>query len=804
MRRSKNVIICRVVIFSTLFIHFFDHSKNTSVSAQPYQPYGTYIGTDRYDRIGYFLSDLGDVNHDGYDDFAIASYHEEYDDWGGVWLILGKAGGYQKDLSLNVVADAHFKGSYIGHHVGVAVGSKGDVNGDGYDDILIGGDDGEAENKPGHAYLIFGKSSANWGNNFILEDQADASFDGENVYGQAGFWVDIIGDLNGDGCDEFLVGAHLNGMAGTAYLFKGKSSGWQRHIPLANADATFVSSVEDSRVGSCVRQVGDVNHDGIPDFAIGAGGIGKVYLFFGRSSINWGQNFSLSNADVIFTEENTMIRTWTGVGLKIAPAGDVNGDGYDDFLIGDQGYGGNEGGDGRGRVYLIFGKATGSWVKDTDLSQSNVSYTGEVPLDEAGYSISGGFDHNNDGFSDFLIGAVYNDQNGYNAGKVYLINGKRSGWQSSINLSDVTAFFLGEGADSHFGFAVSGVGNVNSFGGDDFTISAAYYHWNWYGKVYLYLGRSTNQIVNGFVYYNTDVPVADVTILVNGEPVTQTDVSAYYSFSVSAGEDVTVTPSKPSGEDIGETTVTSYDAALVARSVVKLESLNASQIKVADVDKSGIITMYDAVQIARYAVGAGGGAYVGDWIFEPESLVFTDVQDNYEDQNFQAMVMGDVDGSWNPGLPKIIGADVVSPLWDKSFSINHDTLTLFFSVNDPVPLLSFDLALEYDKTALNFLAIKKGTTGETFQIFSSLDGEGLRAGGFCIEPVEHPGQLILIQFRMTKPVQDIGPVTLRRLQFNRDILGGTIVLWHGEESISSRPTFFLYRNYPNPFNSSTT
>ncbi len=797
MRISINMMICRIFIFWTLVIHFFNNEKYPSVYAQSLV--ATYIGTNKMDRAGYYLSPVGDVNADGYDDFIIGGSHvNTYD--GAAWLILGRTDGFLFNTSLNDV-DACFRGKNEGDEVGISIGSRGDINGDGFDDILIGAAQSGSE-LPGHAYIIFGKASVDWGTEFILEDHADASFIGEHNLSFAGLSVDIIGDLNGDGYDEFLIGApdELGISGGKAYLFKGKSSGWQRNIPVTDADASFHGEGQKDRAGYMVKGVGDVNGDGIPDFAIGAFGIGRVYLFFGRSSINWGKDFALGNADVIFTEENSNLY---GVGFRIASAGDVDGDGFDDLLISDYSYD-----DIRGKVYLIFGKSTGSWSKNINLSQSDVSYIGEADGDQAGYFVNGDFDCNEDGLSDFLIGAMYNDQIYNGAGKAYLIKGKRSGWQSTVQLNTIAGTFYGDEEMGNFGFAVSGAGDVNDDGTDDFIISAAWwgdpYGGYGEGKIYLYLGVSIKRRLEGYVYYYTNVPVADVTVSVNGNPVTQTGVLAYYSLIVFAGEDVKVMPSKPSGEDIGETTITSYDAAITARSVVKLESLDADQIRVADVDESGSVTMYDAVQIARYAVGVGGGVHVGDWIFKPDSLVYADIQYNYEGQNFEAMVMGDVDGSWSPGLPKIGEFFMDTSVWDKSFSIEQDTLTLIFSVKEPIPLLSFDMALEYDERALDFLAIKKGTIGEPFQIFSSLDGKGLRAGGFCTEPVEEPGQLILIQFRMTKPVQDIGPVTLRRLQFNRDIIGGTMVLWDGEESISSRIPFFVYRNYPNPFNSSTT
>ena len=128
-------------------------------------------------------------------------------------------------------------------------------------------------------------------------------------------------------------------------------------------------------------------------------------------------------------------------GFSIAGAGDVNGDGYDDILIG--AIYNKEGGLDAGQTYLIFGK-TSEWSMDTNLSNVDASFWGEDAYDESGYSVAGAGDVNGDGYDDILIGAIWNDEGGYDAGQTYLILGKTTGWSMDSDLSNADASFWGE------------------------------------------------------------------------------------------------------------------------------------------------------------------------------------------------------------------------------------------------------------------------------------------------------------------------------------------------------------------------
>ncbi len=171
--------------------------------------------------------------------------------------------------------------------------------------------------------------------------------------------------MNGDGLDDFLVTSPQNDSAGMdsgqVYLVLGRSqAGWGTNYPLAQADASFVGEVEGDRAGRSATGVGDVNGDGFDDLLIGSitsedGGLGagESWLILGRAVADWGMHYSLSQADASFLGETADDES----GRRVAWAGDVNGDGLDDMIIGASRN--EQAGAEAGKTYLILGQAGG-------------------------------------------------------------------------------------------------------------------------------------------------------------------------------------------------------------------------------------------------------------------------------------------------------------------------------------------------------------------------------------------------------------------------------------------------------------
>jgi hypothetical protein len=236
----------------------------------------------------------------------------------------------------------------------------GDVDGDGLADLMIGApfsDLGGVD--AGKAYLILGRAAADWGMDYPLA-QADASFVGEAAGDQLGRRVSGAGDVDGDGYADFLLGASYNDQAavdaGKAYLFLGKpGAGWGRDHPVAQADASFLGENEGDQAGRRVSEAGDLNHDGFSDLLVSAPHnsrsapeAGAAYLLYGRAAADWGQGYSLSEADIIYVGE----ADGDHAGYDAAPLGDMDGDGIDDLVLG--AYGADVNGPQSGETYVIL------------------------------------------------------------------------------------------------------------------------------------------------------------------------------------------------------------------------------------------------------------------------------------------------------------------------------------------------------------------------------------------------------------------------------------------------------------------
>ncbi|MBC8263161.1 MAG: FG-GAP repeat protein [Anaerolineales bacterium] len=419
-------------------------------------------------------------------------------------------------LPLADYADATFLGEDTYDYAGERVTMVGDVNGDGYDDFLIGAYGARITGiQTGGAYFFLGRPAADWGAGFDIT-QADASFGGEHYLDKAGRDVAGAGDVNGDGYDDFLIGAYLHVASGTVtdtgevtetgkvYLILGQpEANWGRGFSLANADASFVGEAAYDYAGYALAGAGDVNGDGYDDFVVGAyendeGGdrAGKVYLFLGDQDAAWGRSVSLANADASFIGE--IVYSYTG--RSVSGAGDVNGDGYDDFLIGAYGFPND------GKAHLILGRVDADWGHGFDLANADAGFRGEVDGDRAGYAVAGAGDVNSDGLDDFLIGDHYCDDGDADVGKVYLILGRTAAdWGTSFSLADADASFWGAHARDYAGAALSAAGDVNRDGHDDFLIGAYGFDATEVltdsGRVYLVSGRPDG--------WQVDVDLAD-------------------------------------------------------------------------------------------------------------------------------------------------------------------------------------------------------------------------------------------------------------------------------------------------------
>jgi hypothetical protein len=461
------------------------------------------------ERAGRSISSAGDVNGDGFDDLLIASYHEDainaYEsELGAVYVVFGKADGWTSDIDLasldgtdgfRLDGPAVDTGSFFFNFARFEVSSAGDVNGDGFDDVIVGGFFDDDRN--GASFVIFGKADG-----WTAEVSID-SLDGTNgfrlegvaPYDYAGFAVSSAGDINGDGFDDLIVGApdadpNAVHRAGSAYVIFGKADGaWAPSMSLADLDGTNGFRMDGTNVydwlGTSVSDAGDVNGDGFDDFIVadspvtqvGTDGLGSAFVIFGKSEA-WDPVFDLSTLDGTNGFRLDAVNPSGEPPLIVSSAGDLNGDGIDDLVIGASGDSPN--GDViAGSTYVIFGK-TGAW--DPVITLDTLDGTNGFRLDGggssyalSGYSVSSAGDVNGDGFDDLIVDVPRAEYGGINSGSTYILYGKAGAWDPTMNLSslDGTNGFRIDRPDE-FGFPdgrATAAGDVNGDGFDDIFVS---------------------------------------------------------------------------------------------------------------------------------------------------------------------------------------------------------------------------------------------------------------------------------------------------------------------------------------------
>ncbi|MEO6696371.1 MAG: FG-GAP-like repeat-containing protein, partial [Ignavibacteria bacterium] len=312
--------------------------------------------------FGVSVSDAGDVNSDGYSDIIVGAYaYSSY---------TGRAYIYFGGVNMNTTADVILTGEAANNQFGFPASTAGDVNGDGYSDVMVGAQ-GYSSNT-GRVYIFFGGT--------LMNNVADVIMTGEAVNNFFGISLSTAGDVNGDSFSDVIVGAtYYSTATGRAYIYYGGSS--MNNI----ADVTMTGEAVSNFYGS-VSSAGDVNGDSFSDVIVGApynsSAIGKAYIYFGGMLMN-------NVADVTMTGETVN----NYFGTSVSNAGDVNGDSFPDVIVGANGYSSNT-----GRAYIFYG---GSSMDNG----ADVTMTGEAINIYYGGSVSSAGDINGDGYSDVIAGA---------------------------------------------------------------------------------------------------------------------------------------------------------------------------------------------------------------------------------------------------------------------------------------------------------------------------------------------------------------------------------------------------------------
>jgi hypothetical protein len=413
--------------------------------------------TSTFDTAGFSVSSAGDVNGDGWSDLIISAHFQVVGslvgNTGKTYVVYGSAAlSALQTISLgNVggsVAGFVISGWQAGEESGTSVSSAGDFNGDGKADLLVSAYFNDlGGSQAGATYVILGKT----GNTAvdlttIKNNTGGFVIVGENGQDMSGVSVSSGGDINGDGLGDILIGAVIGGTgnanpgSGKTYVIFGRTTANATidlgQIAAGTGGFAILSTIDDEQSGHSVSSAGDINGDGLADIILGGPyspvgaqtSGGKSYVVYGKAT----------NTNVNLSDVNNNIGGFAIIGqgaqdlsgYSVGAAGDINGDGLADLMVGAPGYDAAHGSVQTGRSYVIFGSKTGAFAAGTAVdnagTSANDTFTSTGSQTLAGGSFSAGT--GNDTFiangADVLLGGMGKDIFTVNASMITALQNK--------------------------------------------------------------------------------------------------------------------------------------------------------------------------------------------------------------------------------------------------------------------------------------------------------------------------------------------------------------------------------------------
>ncbi|MCW2367576.1 hypothetical protein M2341_003023 [Sphingobium sp. B7D2B] len=502
---------------------------------------------------------------------------------------------------------------------------------------------------------------------FQASNSIGFGFFGSSTNEFVGNSIDYAGDVNGDGYGDFIVGSTATGNWARAYVVFGGPTNLSGPYNVSSLIASnntlgfYISASQYAEyAGHSVSNAGDVNGDGLNDLLVGAYGrdntndlAGGAYIVYGKTGGTFVDLAQLPGA-VGATKSNGFVLIGSNAdgraGFSVSVAGDINGDGYADFVVGAFAQDGTA--TDTGRAYVVYGRSNNSTIQLSDLSAASNTLgfmiEGSSGGDQLGYTVSDAGDVNGDGLSDFIVSSFTADTPGNNSGAAYVVFGQTGTSGATLNVSALTAatntrgfMISGSSAGDNLGFSIAGSGDINGDGLSDLAFAAAYADTSAsnVGKFYVVFGKSDGAGVGasalsvagntlGFVINgsSTDDNATSISVIgdMNGDGLADLLVGSSVSDS-NGGTDagkayVVFGKTDSSAVDLSALSVAGNTQGFAINGTGQVSAFLGKSVSAGDLNGDGLVDLMIGANYYDYWNTEGGGVFV---IYGSTSGVFS-------------------------------------------------------------------------------------------------------------------------------------------------------------------------------------